>query len=94
MSIEKDTSSVVVPFPRANLQDVSAVLRAIADEIDSGAYGEIGTMGIAILGDRFECFSAGEESTGPAVCVLFQAAIQRMSRFTERHGRHDAQEIG
>jgi hypothetical protein len=46
----------VVTLYQNNFRDPVFSLRAIADEIDEGKYGEVGCVGIVVMGDTTEVF--------------------------------------
>ena len=68
--------SNVYELPKATLADVPRVLRAIADEIEAGAYGEIDTA-VVVLENKdgvIEKFGAGCADYYRAIAVLTLAA--------------------
>lgn len=71
----------------SNFRDPAATLRVIADEIESGKHGEVGCVGVAVLGKTMEIFGLGPDSEAPSVGLLFHAAFMRMSKAVEEHGR-------
>jgi hypothetical protein len=77
----------VVTLNETNFRDAAATLRQIADEIEAGEYGEVGCVGVALLGDTMEVFGAGPDSEAPAVAMLLHAGFLRLSRALEEHGR-------
>ena len=77
----------VVTLYESNYRDPAATLRKIADEIDAGEYGEVGCLGVVLLGDTLEVFGAGPDSDGTSVAVVLQAAAMRLTSAVERHGR-------
>ena len=81
------TSLNVVSLYESNYRDPAATLRKIADEIESGDYGEVGCIGVALLGDTMEVFGAGQDSEAPSVALLLHAAFMRLSRSLEDHGK-------
>lgn len=66
------------------MSDPVTVLRDLADDIESGRYGEVKTVAIAMLGHKFEIFGAGEDSSGASLCLMFNAGGQRLTRAIER----------
>jgi hypothetical protein len=76
----------LVTLQESNFRQVAPTLRIIADEIEAGAYGEIGCAGLVILGDKMNCFGMGPDSEAPSLALLFHAAFQRFSRAIEEHG--------
>lgn len=90
MADETVTGAKVVQLYESNIrQPVEATLRLIADQIEAGDYGAVGTCALVVLGDKMEVFGFGEDSEPCAVAVLLQAGAMRMIRSVERHGRHD-----
>ncbi len=63
--------------------DAARALRNIADEIENGAYGDVQSCGVVVLGDTLEVFGAGENSGGPMINLLFSAAVARFARDLE-----------
>lgn len=77
----------VVQLYESNYRDPVAALRRIADEIERGEYGEVGCVGVVVLGDTMEVFGAGEDSEGPSVALLLHAGFMRLSKSIEQHGK-------
>lgn len=77
----------VITLYRTNLRDPVSALRAIADDIEAGKYGDVGSVGVALLGDTMECFGSGSDSEGPSIALLFHAAFTRISNAIEQAGR-------
>ena len=77
----------VVTLRDSNYRDPVATLRSIADKIEAGAYGAVGCVAVALLGDTMEVFGAGPDSDGSSVAVLLHAGFLRLSDAVERHGR-------
>lgn len=77
----------VVTLYESNHRDPVATLREIADEIERGDYGSVGSAGLVILGDTMEVFGMGEDAEAPSVALLLHAGFMRMSRAVEEHGR-------
>lgn len=77
----------VTTLYETNMRDPVATLRKIADDIEAGVYGEVGTVGVALIGDTMECFGGGSDSEAPSVGLLFHAAFSRMSNAIESHGK-------
>lgn len=78
--------NVVSLYP-SNFRDVPATLRQIADQIEKGQFGEVGSTAVVILRDTMDVFGLGEDSEPCAIGMLLHAAFQRMSRQIEEHGR-------
>lgn len=77
----------VVDADVSSFRDPVAELRRIADEIEQGVYGAVGSIGIVLLGDRMEVFRAGLDAEAPSVALLLQAGALRFARAIEEHGR-------
>lgn len=77
----------VVELPTSAIHDPVGMLRRLADDIEAGSYGEVGTVAVAVVGDTLEVFGGGPDSAGPTVALVFNAAILRLARSIERHGR-------
>lgn len=77
----------VVQMREHTLRDVPAQLRALADRVEAGEHGQVGTCAVSILGDTLEVYAWGDESSGPAAALVFQAAIQRLANTIETHGK-------
>lgn len=80
-------SAEIVSLYETNFRDPVATLREIASEIESGKYGEVGTVAIVLPGDTMELFGAGVDSDGPAVGILLHAGLMRIAGTVESHGR-------
>lgn len=83
-SNETDTVHVLY---ESNHRDVVKTLRAIADQIEEGKFGAVGSAGVVILGDTLEVFGMGEDSEAPSVGLLLHAGFLRLSKALEEHGR-------
>lgn len=81
----------VVQMREADLRNVPAQLRMLADRIEAGTYGQVGTCGVCILGSTFEAFGFGDgivpDGIGPSVALLFQAGVQRIAGAIETCGK-------
>lgn len=77
----------VVTLQDSNFRDPVATLRKIADEIEAGDFGEIGCVGVVLLGDSMEVFGFGPDSEAPSVALLLHAGFLRLSKSLEEHGR-------
>lgn len=64
----------VVPLDVYNFQDPAGTLRRIADEIDSGALGDVKSVGIALFNGKLKAWGAGKDSSAPTIGLLFSAA--------------------
>ena len=82
-----DTNLKVVTLRESNFRDPAATLRAIADAIEAGKYGDVGCIGLALLGDTMEVFGMGRDSEAPSVALLLHAGFMRLSNSIEQHGR-------
>jgi hypothetical protein len=77
----------VVTLYESNFRDPAATLRHIADNIEAGVYGEIGSLGVVLLGDTCEVFGAGPDSDPSSTALLLQAGAHRMIGGIASHGR-------
>lgn len=77
----------VVQLRDSNFRDPSATLRKIADEIEAGDYGAVGSVAVVVLGDTMEVFAMGEDAEAPSAALLLHAGFLRLSRAIEEHGR-------
>jgi hypothetical protein len=62
-------------------------LRIIADQIERGDFGEVGSAGFVLLGSTMEVFGMGTDSEAPSVALLLHAGFTRLSNALEQHGR-------
>lgn len=81
----KPDLKIVELYPN-NFRDAVAALRKIADEIEAGDFGNVGSVGVVIMGNKMEIFGAGVDSEGPTMALLFQAASLRFAKMIESHG--------
>lgn len=77
----------IVPLHGSNFRDPATMLREIADAIENGAYGEVGTLGLVVMGDTLEVWSAGIDADGPSAAVVLYAGFMRLTSAIEGHGR-------
>lgn len=77
----------IVTLNETNFRDPVAELRNIADTIESGGYGDVGSVGVVLLGDTMEVFGMGSDSEAPSIALLLHAGFMRMSKALEDHGK-------
>lgn len=77
----------VVPLFESNFRDPVAALRTLANDIESGRYGDVGCVATVLIGDKVEVFGAGRDSEAPAVALLLHSGFLRMSQAIAEHGR-------
>lgn len=77
----------VVQLHKSNYRDPAATLRKIADEIEAGKYGDVGCVGLVLMGDTVEVFGMGQDSEGPSVAMLLHAGFMRLGASIEQHGK-------
>jgi len=82
-----DVSLKVVELYPSNRRDPAATLRAIAQEIEDGVYGGVGTVALVLLGDTMEVFAMGEDSEAPTAALLLHAGFTRLSNSLEQYGK-------
>lgn len=83
------TELKVVTLYEDNHRNPATVLRSIADQIEAGDFGEVGTLGVVLLGDTMEVFGGGPDSEAPSVALLLHSGFMRLSRALEEHGQCD-----
>ena len=79
--------SEVTTLYNSNYRDPVATLRHIADEIELGTYGAVGSVALVVMGDTVEVFGSGLDSDPTSVACLLQAGAMRLVGAIERHGR-------
>lgn len=77
----------VVNFPVPDYRDPVRALRNLADDIEAGKFGDVGSCAVAVFGDTLEVFGSGVDSDGPTIALLFSAAAHRFAREIESHGQ-------
>jgi hypothetical protein len=77
----------VVTLQESNFRDPVATLRKIADNIEAGEYGDVGTVALVLLGDTMEVFGLGRDSEATSVSLLLNAGLLRLARTVERRGQ-------
>jgi len=76
----------VVTLYDSNTRDPMATLRKIADYIEKGEYGAVGSLGLVLLGDKMEVFGMGDDAEAPSIALLLHAGFMRLSKAVEEHG--------
>ena len=69
------------------LRDPANQLREIANGIEKGEWGPVGTFGLVIMGNTTEVFGGGEKFDLGDIVMLFHAGIMRLTKEVEGHGR-------
>lgn len=77
----------VIQLHESNYRDPVATLRIIADAIESGKYGDVGCVGVCLLGDTMEVFGMGRDSEASSTAMLLHAGFMRLAQSLEQHGR-------
>lgn len=77
----------VVSLYPINFRDPAAALRSIADKIDAGELGEVGTCAVAIFANELTVYGSGPDSEGPTVHYLFCAAANFMQQQLTEYGK-------
>lgn len=80
------TDLKVVELYPSNRRDPVATLRAVADEIEAGGYGEVGCIAFVMLADEMHVFAAGEDSEAPSAGMLLHAGFMKLSSAIMEHG--------
>jgi len=79
--MSKPDLKVVGEIKPPEYKDPVKMLRNLATSIEDGKYGHVHTIAIATFGDAgLELFGGGDDSDGPTVAMLFQAASIKMSQ--------------
>ena len=77
--MSKPDLKVVGEIKPPEYKDPVKMLRNLATSIEEGKYGEVHTIAIATFGDAgLELFGGGDDSVGPTVAMVFQAASMKM----------------
>lgn len=77
--MSKPDLKVVGEIKPPDYRDPVKMLRNLADDIENGDYGTVHTIAIATFGDAgLEVFGGGDDSVGPTVAMVFQAASMKM----------------
>ena len=80
-------SAQLVEFPVPDYKCPVKALRNLADDIERGKFGEVGSCGVVVFGDTMEVFGSGGDSDSTTIALLFSAAAHRFARDIEEHGR-------
>lgn len=73
------TLKVVGEIKPPDYKDPVKMLRNLANAIENGNWGNVHTIAIATFGDAgLEVFGGGDDSVGPTVAMVFQAASMKM----------------
>lgn len=83
----KSSPLKVVEIYPSNFRDPAATLRKIAEDIESGKHGEVGCIGIVLLGDELKVFGAGQDSEGPSVHYVLSCGVAMMQKSALDHGK-------
>ena len=70
----------------STLRDPVAKLRELADSIEAGLYGDVGCVGVVLLGEKCEVFGFGPDSEAPSIALLLHAGFMKLSRSVADHG--------
>lgn len=76
----------IVTLQESNYRQAEPTLRAIADAIEAGEYGEVGCVGVVLMGNKLEVFGAGLDAEGPSVALLLHAGFLKLSMSLVDHG--------
>jgi hypothetical protein len=77
----------VVSLCESNFRDPVATLRIIADAMEAGEYGDVGSAALVVFGDTMEVFGMGKDSEAPTIALLLHSGFMRLSKALEEHGR-------
>ena len=73
------------PLPSAKLQDVPAMLRRLADDIEAGEYGEVQETAVVVSGAELEVFGFGT-ADGAVTHYMLGCAMQKLQRHNVERG--------
>lgn len=77
--MEKPDLKVVGEIKPPEYKDPVKMLRNLANDIEKGKYGEVTCIAIATFGDDgLQVFGGGDDSGGPTIAMVFQAASMKM----------------
>lgn len=77
----------ILEFNAPDYRNPVKALRNLADQIEAGKFGEVGSCGVVIFGDTLEIFGSGAENDRQTISLLFAAAINRFAIQIEQQGR-------
>lgn len=81
----------VITLRETTLRDSPSKLRQLADAIERGEYGNVGCVGVVLLGNSLEVFGFGDgikdDGVAPSVATLFRAGALRLEMSIESHGK-------
>lgn len=77
----------LVTLQETNFRDPAATLRVIASEIEAGKFGEVGSVGVVLMGDTTEVFGMGLDSDPPSIATLLHAGFLKLIQPMVDHGR-------
>lgn len=80
----------VVVLHEHNYRQAAPTLRAIADEIERGDFGEVGCVAVALLGNQLEVFCAGPDSDATSTACVLQAGANKLIGMIVGHGKSDS----
>lgn len=81
-----EASPKVVTLYESNYRETVTTLRLIADNIEAGEYGEVGSCALVVLGDKCEVFGMGPDSDPCSVGMLLHAGFTKMTMAMATHG--------
>lgn len=82
-----DPNLKVIQIYASNARDPVATMRKIADAMEAGEYGAVGSCAIVLLGDQMQVFGMGNDAEAPSIALLLHAGFMRLARSLEEHGR-------
>jgi hypothetical protein len=70
----------IVQIYESNFRDAAASLRRMADDIESGLYGEVQGVAVVLDGGAIEVFGFGKKSEPEHTALLLQAGALKLTR--------------
>ena len=79
LTMSKPDLKVVGEIKPPEYRDPVKMLRNLADDIENDKYGTVHSIAIATFGDDgLQVFGGGDDSVGPTIAMVFQAASMKM----------------
>ena len=76
----------VIRLYKNNYRQAVPMLRKWARNIETGEYGDVGSVALVVLGDKLRVFGAGPEADQATIAALLQAGNLKIVNRMVRHG--------
>jgi hypothetical protein len=70
----------------SNRLDTVKTLRLIADQVEAGKYGDVGSCAVVMMGNTLEVFGMGPDSVGPTIHLVLCAGAAKFQAALLEHG--------